>query len=73
MPLSEYDLQAFGDIVAGHGDWFTAELIRLVAKADESNRSRLRLAFPVEVRAYEAWFHGDGRVNIREYVSLEEE
>ena len=56
MPLSEYDKEHLGAILqAGEGDWFTAQLLRLIAKADRLNRERLRIAFPEEVRAYEAW------------------
>ena len=55
MVLSEYDRAHIGDIVAGHGDWFTAQIIRLCAKADMMNLERLRLEFPNEVAAYENW------------------
>jgi hypothetical protein len=40
-------------------DHFTAELIRLVAKADPGNRARLRRAFPHVVQAYEWWMAAD--------------
>ena len=59
MPLSDYDRQVLGDIVAGHGDWFTAHLLRLIAKADNENRDRIRAGFPEEVAAYE-WWHSHG-------------
>ncbi len=35
MSLSEFDRQNIGEIVAGHGDWFSAYLLRLCAKADQ--------------------------------------
>ena len=38
----------------GH-DHFTAQLYKLIAKADPSNRARLMGAFPVEVACYMAW------------------
>ncbi len=55
MGISDYDRANFGAIVAGHGDWFTAQLIRLIAKADQSKRELLRKGFPDEVEAYEDW------------------
>lgn len=57
--ISDFDRAHIGDIVAGGGDWFTAELLRLIAKADSNNRERLRSAFPEEVAAYEEWWSGD--------------
>lgn len=56
MPLSQYDRENIGDIVAGHGTWFTAVLIRLIAKADVINRAGLAKAFPEEVEAYQRWY-----------------
>ena len=38
---------------------FTGLLLDVIAKADMGNRARLRLAFPWEVAAYEAWNAGD--------------
>lgn len=55
MPLSEYDRSHMSAIMGGHGDWFTAQLLRLIAKADMQNRGRLRQAFPEEVELYERW------------------
>jgi hypothetical protein len=46
------------DIMAGYGDWFSAELLRLIAKADLTNRDKLRQVFPEHVEAYEKWFNG---------------
>jgi hypothetical protein len=56
--MNRYDRENIGNLVAGEGDWFTAKLLRLIAKADASNRERLRLGFPDEVAAYDAWAHG---------------
>lgn len=39
----------------GGGDWFTVQLIGLIAKADHMNRERIRDCFPSEVEAYERW------------------
>jgi hypothetical protein len=49
------------DIVAGHGDWFTAKLLRLCACAGRTNLERIREAFPDEVEAYEAWMESPMR------------
>lgn len=53
--LSDYDRENIGAIIAGHGDWFTAHLLRLIAKADMHNRERLRWGFPEVVDAFEEW------------------
>jgi hypothetical protein len=38
---------------------FTGDLLRLIAKADPGNRHQLRLAFPRQVAAWEAWHTAD--------------
>lgn len=53
--ISDYDRAHIADIIAGDGDWFTAKLLRLIAKADLANRERIRRGFPEEVRAFEEW------------------
>ena len=53
--ISDYDRAHIGSILAGEGDWFTAQLLRLIAKADSTNRMKLSVAFPEEVKAYEEW------------------
>jgi hypothetical protein len=55
--MSAFDKANIGKIIGGHGDWFTAELLRLIAKSVAENRERLRIAFPEEVAAYESWFN----------------
>ncbi len=45
----------------GSGDWFTIKLIALIAKADPTNRERIRDGFPFEVEAFERWNRGDPR------------
>jgi hypothetical protein len=57
MSMTEFDRANIGAIVAGEGDWFNAHLIRLIAKADLPNRSRLFVIYPEQVRAYEKWFN----------------
>ena len=58
--LSPYDRDHIGEILQGSGDWFSAQLLRLIAKADWNNRERIRLGFPEHVAAYDAWFRGEG-------------
>lgn len=53
--LSDYDRDNIGQIVGGHGDWFTAHLIRLIAKADLSNRALIAKGFPEVVDAFNDW------------------
>jgi hypothetical protein len=53
--ISEYDRTNIHEILQGHGTWFSAMLIRLIAHADSDNRERLRQAFPEHVQAYEDW------------------
>lgn len=55
MPLTSHDLNRFGYIAQGEGDWFTAQLIRLIRKADRLNREKLRHGFPYEVYVVELW------------------
>jgi len=56
--ISEHDKAHMDDIMAGYGDWFSAELLRLIAKADLTNRDKLRQVFPEHLEAYEKWFNG---------------
>ena len=50
--ISEYDKNHVEEILRGEGDWFTAQLLRLIAKADTQNRAKLKICFPNEVSAY---------------------
>lgn len=54
--LSDYDRHHIDDILNGHGDWFSAQLLRLIAHADAANRELLRAGFPDHVEAYEKWY-----------------
>lgn len=51
--MTDYDKTNAGKIIQGEGSWFTARLLRLIAKADSDNREKLRMGFPEEVAAYE--------------------
>lgn len=55
MLLSQYDKDHIQEILLGEGDWFTARLLRLIAKADWENREKLREVYPEAVEAFEAW------------------
>jgi len=59
MTLSEYDRQHIGDILNGHGTWFTAHLLRLLPRADAGNLAKLERAFPEVVEAYREWRRGE--------------
>jgi len=50
MEMSDYDKASIGEILAGDGDWYTAHLIRLIAKADGNNLRKLARVYPDEVR-----------------------
>lgn len=54
--ISDYDRANVADIMAGEGDWFTAQMLRLCQKADAENLARIRLGFPEIVALYEDWF-----------------
>jgi len=56
--LTDFDKAKISDIVAGHGDWFTARLLRLIAHADLTNLGKLRQVYPEEVEAIETWRKG---------------
>ena len=50
MTLSKFDRENVGAILADpRNDWFTAQLMRLVAKGDSQNRALLAKGFPEEV------------------------
>jgi hypothetical protein len=54
--ISEWDRTHVFEIVEhGHGDWFGAQLLRLIKKADAENRERLRKGFPEAVKAFEKY------------------
>jgi hypothetical protein len=66
--ISPHDRDNIGRILGGYGDWFSAQLLRLIMKADKQNRERLRLAFPDHVRAYEQYVDDDDPVSWDEIV-----
>ncbi len=57
--MSDFDRDNMEAILCGYGSWFTAHLLRLIAKADAVNREKIRAAFPEEVAAYEEWMRSE--------------
>ena len=54
MTLSEFDRENIGSILTdSRKDWFTAQLLRLIVKADQHHRALLAQGFPEEVRLVE--------------------
>jgi hypothetical protein len=56
--MSNYDQNNIGNILCGEGSWFTANLLRLISKADNNNLELIRKGFPEEVAAVETWRKG---------------
>lgn len=50
VTLTKYDRENVGPILTDpRKDWFTAQLLRLIAKADSHHRALLAQSFPEEV------------------------
>jgi hypothetical protein len=58
--ISDHDRHHVYEILCGHGNWFGAQLIRLIERADEKNREAIRKGFPDYVEAFEMWDHKTG-------------
>jgi hypothetical protein len=43
------------EILLGHGTWFSAQLLRLIAKSDHENLQIIRSVYADHVEAYETW------------------
>ena len=56
--MTEYDKENITEILHGKGTWFTADLFRLIAKADSENRLKLHEAFPAEVEVVHQYLTG---------------
>lgn len=53
---SDFDVANMTEIITNDfGDWFSADLLRLIRHADSENREKLRLVYPEHVAAYEKW------------------
>ena len=57
--ISKFDRERVGSILRGDGDWFSAQLLRLIAHCDRDNLETLRSVYPDHVEAYEAWQRRD--------------
>jgi hypothetical protein len=64
--MSDYDKANIDAIMNGQGDWYGAQLLRLLSKADEFNRELIRKGYPEEVEAWERWYYGDSYDSYRE-------
>ena len=54
MTLSKFDRENVDSILTdSRKDWFTAQLLRLIVKADQHHRVLLAKGFPEEVRLVE--------------------
>jgi hypothetical protein len=49
------DMGTLALFLGGSHDSWTGEFLRLIAKSDHAHRAKLRLAYPVHVRAFEVW------------------
>jgi hypothetical protein len=57
--ISDFDRSHINAIMEGHGDWFSAQLLRLCHKADPTTLDQIRQGFPDHVALYEEWRRGD--------------
>jgi hypothetical protein len=57
--MNQFDKENVKSILLEHeGDWFTADLFRLIAKADNNNRAKLFKVFPDEVDTVHKYLTG---------------
>ncbi len=64
---SRFDIEHINEIMAGRGDWWSAQLLRLFSKADPDNRAKLALAFPEHALLWSTWYTSpDGIVAVPE-------
>jgi len=56
MPLTDFDKNNIDRIMSGEGtSWYTAQLLRLMAKADTENLTKLAYVYPEEFIAFCNW------------------
>lgn len=48
MGITPHDISNIDSILNGEGDWFTANLLRLMGQADSVNIRRLAMVYPME-------------------------
>jgi hypothetical protein len=44
--MTEYDKEKVGEILRGHGSWYTAKLMRLICTCDAPNKKQMHKAYP---------------------------
>jgi hypothetical protein len=59
--VTDFDRDNIRSIMADRPgfDWFTANLLRLLLKADSENREKIRTVFPDVVELFEQYKNGD--------------
>jgi hypothetical protein len=55
MPIKKQVSESLRRAILEGGNYFTCDLIKLIAKADPENLQKIRKGFPIEVAAWEAW------------------
>lgn len=53
---SPHDYENIDAIMGGQGDWFSARLLRLFAKADAENRAKLATIYPAHHALFLDWY-----------------
>ena len=56
--MNQFDKENVKSILLEEGDWFTANLFRLIAKDDNNNSAKLFKAFPDEVDVVHKYLTG---------------
>jgi len=62
LQISEHDRLNVEEVMA-NGDWWSADMLRLIAKSDIMHRMLLSVVFPSHVLAYEDWHSPPDRVD----------
>jgi len=55
-PVSAHDRENIDAIMGGQGDWFSARLLRLLAKADYKNRLLIGSIYPEHYAVFMDWY-----------------
>jgi hypothetical protein len=63
VKMSDWDCENLGLILSGHGSWFTAKLIRLVASCDKDTKKQMFKGFPDVVSAVHKFQTGKTYLN----------
>jgi len=54
LQISEYDRTHVGEVIST-GNWWGADMLRLIKRSDQGHRTMLSICFPTYVSALEAW------------------